>query len=131
MEGQRNHKYFKNQVINIEKAYIEAKIYHLDDYNCPSIVLGPGKVYGEVITYKDLDGEIEAGLDMLEGNFEGNLELCYKKEKVDVYVGGAVKSSQVYILENIDNMDKKEIKELKLKVVLLSNVFCKSKFSFL
>lgn len=71
MSGERNHKYFKQSIIKIEPATIEAKLYHLTKYNCPTLVLGSGHTTGELVTYEDPDGQIEKSIIALEQDFDG------------------------------------------------------------
>lgn len=84
MSSQRNHHYFKDQVLKIETAQIQAKLIHLIKYNCPTIVLGEGISYGELITYNDPDDEIENAIIALEQEFDG---LYYQQVPAKITVG--------------------------------------------
>lgn len=71
MSGERNHRYFKDSIIKIETATIEAKLYHLTKYDCPTLVLGEGQTIGELVTYNDPDDQIEQSIIALEQDFDG------------------------------------------------------------
>ncbi len=108
-EGQRNHKYFKDSIIKIEKGYIYASLYDLIDHSCPTIAQGHDKIYGELITFEDEDDEIENAIDYLESNFGKENNLPYEKINIDVHLDDDVKKSKVYILQSIKDLNVKKI----------------------
>lgn len=87
MENFRNYnKYHKGKVTSIETAYIYGKLYHLNVHNCPAIIDGRDKVYGEVITFTD-DNEktVLNAVDNFEKNFFDRDEIIYERKPADVY----------------------------------------------
>lgn len=109
-KGKRNHKYFKDSIISVREGYIHASLYHLVDYDCPTILEGNDKIYGQFLEYNDPTDEIEKEIDYLEGNFGDNQELIYSKEKVKVYFENSNEISQVYMLQNHYNLKKIKLK---------------------
>lgn len=103
MKGYRNYKkYLEGHVISIKEAYIEGKLYHLDNENCPAVVEGNSKIYGQVLEIVDDDNRsIQKAVDDLENYFAGNDELMYdRKLKIVHYEGGDSEEIGVYIFVN-------------------------------
>lgn len=71
MSGQRNHHYFEDNILEIVPATIEAELYHLEAYDCPTLVIGSGQAIGELITYIDPEDQIENSIIALEQDFDG------------------------------------------------------------
>lgn len=71
MSGERNHHYFKDSIISIEKATVKGTIYNDIKHRCPIIDLGNGDAEGELITYNDPTGEVEKSIIELEEDFDG------------------------------------------------------------
>lgn len=94
------------------KATCRGKLYLINNY--PGVVLSNAKsniVYGEV--YKILDSSILSRLDKYEECSPDFPEPTkYKREKCNVYIGGKVITSWIFIY-NRSVRDKKEIKSGK------------------
>ncbi len=71
MSGERNHKYFKDSVLQIEEAKVQGQLVHLLQHNCPTVILGTGETIGELISYNDPNDEIEKSIVALEQEFDG------------------------------------------------------------
>ena len=87
-------KYLLNQS-EINKAYVYGRLYHLIDKECPALIEGSDKVFGEVITIADDDDNtVVNSVDELEKYFKGNkINIVYIREEIKVYyVSGEVGS---------------------------------------
>ncbi len=105
-QGERNHKYFQDKVVDIVPGTIKGTICHLVDFNCPGIILGQGTIGGQVIHYNDdQNNTIEQNIDELEQTDE----LFYDRIEVDVTTASGVIKSQVYIPRDIENLNVKII----------------------
>ncbi len=105
--GNRNHHYFGDQVTNIVKGSIAASLYHLDDYDCPTIRLEPGTIEGEIIYYQDDQmGSIEMAVDDLEQSTPG---LYYDRVPVGVETVSGVIESEVYVVRDFEQMNVTKI----------------------
>jgi gamma-glutamylcyclotransferase (GGCT)/AIG2-like uncharacterized protein YtfP len=78
--------YLRKNVKSINKAYIYGELYHLGMRNCPAIVEGKDKVYGEVITFRDDDQRsVLNKIDEFEKYFFDSNEIIYVRTDVEVY----------------------------------------------
>ena len=79
-------KYLKSKVTSITVAYIYGKLYHLKIHNCPAIIDGKDKVYGQVIAFND-DAEytLLKTIDNFEKYFFDRDEIIYERKPVDIY----------------------------------------------
>lgn len=101
-QGKRNHYHFEDKVIDIVPGTINASIYHLDDFDCPSIKFGDGVVQGEIIYYDDtIDNRIELAVDKLEQSFD---ELYYDRRPVTVTTEKGQLQSEVYVVRGLDEL---------------------------
>lgn len=103
MKGYRNYnKYLDGHVISVKEAYIEGKLYHLDNENCPALVEGNSKIYGQILEVVDDENKsIQNAVDDLENYFAGNNELMYdRKLKIVYYEDGDSEEIGVYIFVN-------------------------------
>jgi gamma-glutamylcyclotransferase (GGCT)/AIG2-like uncharacterized protein YtfP len=96
-------KYLSNNTINIRIAYVYGKLYHLIDKECPALIEGTDKVFGEVITIiEDDKNSIVNGVDELERYFKGDKRsIVYTREETKVYYeNGEVEMLGAYILKD-------------------------------
>jgi gamma-glutamylcyclotransferase (GGCT)/AIG2-like uncharacterized protein YtfP len=78
--------YLKNKAISVTRAYIYGELYHLQMHDCPAIIEGKDKVYGQVITFVDDDAHsVLKQIDELEKYFFNSNKIIYVRTKVDVY----------------------------------------------
>lgn len=107
-QGQRNHKYFKDSIVEIQEAYVYANIIKLDDYDCPTLVLEDttNKVYGELITYEDINNEIEQSIINLEQDFNG---LFYNEVELEVYYQDKSIKTNVFIYKDYQNIKHSDL----------------------
>ncbi len=108
MCGNRNYmKYLYKKVVKIEPAYIDGKLFHLNEFGCPGLVEGNEKIYGEYITYIDNeDDDIEKALDLLENIGNEDASLYYSKEVKTIDVNNEKIDATCYICQNIDTHNK-------------------------
>lgn len=100
--GERNHYHFKDRVSNIVEGTIEAALYHLEDYDCPSIRLESGTIEGQIIYYTDDEGNsIELAVDDLEQSTPG---LYYDRVPVTVQTLNGAVESEVYVVRDFENL---------------------------
>lgn len=108
--GERNHYHFKDCVTTIVGGTIEATLYHLDDYNCPSIQLGGGIIEGQIIYYADDEqNSIESAVDNLEQSTPG---LYYDRVPVLVQVENGAIESEVYVVRNFENLKSTKLNKV-------------------
>lgn len=112
MKGYRNYKkYFeKANVIDIRKVYTKGVLYHLNKKDCPALVEGDGKVWGQLIEFND-DEDITflKELDDMEKYFENSDEIMYERKEVNVFTeSGDREKAYAYIFINTKNMDRYE-----------------------
>lgn len=106
-QGQRNHYHFEDKVIKIIPGTINACLYHLNDYDCPTIKLEDGVIEGEIIYYDDDDSNsIEQAVDELEQSTPG---LYYDRIPVEVKSTNAITMSEVYIVRNFELLNSTKI----------------------
>ncbi|MCF6464782.1 gamma-glutamylcyclotransferase family protein [Clostridium sp. Cult2] len=109
MKGYRNYKkYFeKANVINIRKAYTKGVLYHLNKKDCPALVEGNEKVWGQLIEFNDDENlTFLKELDDMEKYFENSNEVMYERKEVNVFMeNGEREKAYAYIFINIKNMD--------------------------
>jgi len=100
MSGFENfNKYLKDKAIEIKKGYTYGSLYHLLNYNCPALVDGKDRVWGEIITFCD-DGQTLNEIDNMEMYFENGGEPAYLREKREVlYEDGSKELADVYIYQ--------------------------------
>ncbi|TDT56486.1 gamma-glutamylcyclotransferase family protein [Fonticella tunisiensis] len=79
--------YLKKYVKSIEEAYVYGTLYHLKDKECPALVEGFDKVYGEVITLLDDDNfTVLKQIDELEKHFNGSPDrIAFVRKGLEVY----------------------------------------------
>lgn len=100
--GERNHYHFKDCVSNIVEGTIEAALYHLEDYDCPSIRLESGTIEGQIIYYTDdEENSIELAVDDLEQSTPG---LYYDRVPVTVQTLNGAVESEVYVVRDFENL---------------------------
>ncbi len=108
MSNERNHKLFKDSIIKIEEAKINAQLYHLCEHNCPTIKLGTGETIGELITYSDPDDSIENSIIALEQEFDG---LYYEQIQTEIYTNKQILKNYVFVYQLAnDNIKIEQIK---------------------
>jgi gamma-glutamylcyclotransferase (GGCT)/AIG2-like uncharacterized protein YtfP len=96
-------KYLLDSTVEIEKAYVYGKLYHLIDKECPALIEGSDKVFGEVITIEDdYNNTVVNSVDELERYFKGdNINIVYLREKTKVYCkSGEIDTLGAYILKD-------------------------------
>lgn len=99
MKDFRNYNiYLKNKATSIAKAYIYGKLYHLGNRNCPAIIDGTDKVYGQVIEFDDDEKHsILNKIDKFEKYFFDSDEIIYERTKVLVhYMNDTVEELSYY-----------------------------------
>lgn len=69
--------YLRGHVLDIEPAYVKGTLYDMPYKGYPAILEGDQKVWGEVITVKDIDAIMPA-VDRMEG-YMGNDDDEYKR----------------------------------------------------
>lgn len=104
-ENERNFKYFEDTVLSIKRGFINANLYYLPEYNCPAIVKGENKIYGELITFKDPSNKIEKQIDDLESNFSnGEKAVEYIRLATEVFVDEEIYQASAYFLSSLDSV---------------------------
>jgi gamma-glutamylcyclotransferase (GGCT)/AIG2-like uncharacterized protein YtfP len=96
-------KYLLYNTVEIKKAYVYGRLYHLIDKECPALIEGTDKVFGEVITIADDDNKtIVSRVDELEKYFKGdNITIVYTREETKVYYEtGDIELLGAYILKD-------------------------------
>ncbi|MDR0880431.1 MAG: gamma-glutamylcyclotransferase [Clostridioides sp.] len=79
-------KYLENNVISIEEAYTYGKMYYLEKEECPALIDGDDKVYGEIIECTDDDDyTLLKQVDHLEKYFGDNSCIMYEKRDKKVF----------------------------------------------
>lgn len=115
MEGYRNYKkYLEGHVISARGAYVYGKMYHLDNEDCPAIVEGDCKVYGQVLEVEDdKDNTIQKAVDDLEHYFAGCDEMMYDRVMKSVYYeDGSSEELGVYVFINKNYLDNSHITDV-------------------
>lgn len=105
-------KYLKDKVISIKTGYIHGKLYHLYSHDCPAVIDGDDKVYGEIIEFfDDIEQNTLNKLDNLEKYFFGIDDVIYERENVNVYYSNnSSEKLSFYKLTNLNILRKEEIK---------------------
>lgn len=96
-------KYLSNNTIDVRIAYVYGKLYHLIDKECPALIEGTDKVFGEVITIiEDDKNSIVNGVDEFEKYFKDDKRnIVYTREETKVYYeNGDVEMLGAYILKD-------------------------------
>ncbi len=106
MSGERNHKYFKDSILNISQATIKGTLYHIPKQKCPVIELGAGTCIGEYITYNDPTEEITNSIINLEHSFNG---LDYNQVTTTALVNEQEIEVQVFYFELQDEDKRCEV----------------------
>jgi gamma-glutamylcyclotransferase (GGCT)/AIG2-like uncharacterized protein YtfP len=113
MEGFRNYeKYLKPYVIDKKEGYILASLYHLEDKNCPAIIEGSDRVYGEILSVVDEDGSVRKAVDELEFYFEGSTEMMYNRKSFKVYSEDGIEDLDVYLFVNEKYLHEHKIEKI-------------------
>ena len=108
MKGYRNYdKYLDGHINSIKSAYVHGKMYHLPEEECPAIVEGNERVYGQVMEGLDDDkGTILNSVDVLEKYFGNNSSVMYERRKKEVfYEDGTSEMLDMYIFVNNDYLE--------------------------
>lgn len=112
MEGFRNYeKYFKDvKIISLRPAYTKGTLYHLNKKDCPALVDGNEKVWGELIEFEDDKNlTVLKALDDLEKYFEDSDEIMYERREISVFSGnGEEEKAYGYFFINSKNIDRYE-----------------------
>jgi len=98
MRGMRNHDRFCRDALTIEPAITTGRLYHLP-YGFPAMFdASDGQVFGEVMTFPDIEKTIEH-LDWLEGYRPGNCSSHYIRvqKSVTILKSGSKIPAWVYI----------------------------------
>jgi gamma-glutamylcyclotransferase (GGCT)/AIG2-like uncharacterized protein YtfP len=114
LHGLRNYvKCLADRVVKVEKAYVYGKIYHMRRYNCPALVDGDQKVWGEVLTFDDTGGATTRRMDELE-EFTGdvNTSLYIRIPRI-VYFPDHKELLEVYFFARLEELDRGQIILLK------------------
>lgn len=87
MESYRNYnRYLKDRVTSIARAYIYGELYHLETHDCPAIIDGCDKVYGQVIVFTDDElHTVLNQIDEFEKYFFDSDEIIYERTAVEVH----------------------------------------------
>ncbi|MCM0649389.1 gamma-glutamylcyclotransferase [Clostridium swellfunianum] len=96
-------KYLSKNTIRIEKAFVYGKLFHLIDKECPALIEGTDRVFGEVITITDDDkNSILNDIDELERYFKGDRRnIVYTRQGTKVYYeDGKTEILGAYILKD-------------------------------
>lgn len=113
MTGYRNYeKYLEGHVVSCKRAYIlGGKLYHLVEKDCPAIVEGYSRVYGQVLEINDDENNtILNAVDALEKHFQGSSEIMYERIDKNVYYeDGGFEELGVYIFVNENYLNNHEI----------------------
>jgi gamma-glutamylcyclotransferase (GGCT)/AIG2-like uncharacterized protein YtfP len=113
MEGFRNYeKYLKPYVIGKKEGYVYASLYHLEEKNCPAIIGGGDKVYGEILDVVDEDGSVRKAVDELEFYFEGSPEKMYTRRSFKVHSEDGVENLDVYLFINEKYLNEHKIERI-------------------
>lgn len=101
-------KYLKGKVTSINTAYIYGNLYHLTCHNCPGVIDGKDKVYGQVISFiDDEENTVLNTIDEFEKYFDGNSEIIYERvPKMVHYSGESCEMLSYYKLVNLDILNK-------------------------
>lgn len=105
MEGYRNyHKYLDGKVLSAKRAYTLGKLYHLDKEDCPAIVKGDQKVFGQILECVDDENyTVLKAVDSMEKHFQGNEKIMYERVTQEVfYEDGTKESLGIYFFVNQD-----------------------------
>lgn len=95
--------YLSKNTIRIEKAFVYGKLFHLIDKECPALIEGTDRVFGEVITITDDDkNSILNDIDELERYFKGDRRnIVYTRQGTKVYYeDGKTEILGAYILKD-------------------------------
>lgn len=116
-------KYFKDNVTSIKSAYIHGKLYHLYNHDCPAIIDGTDKVYGEVIEFiDDSKKTLLNEIDHFEKYFFDINEIIYERHPVDVYYSNNDKEKlSFYKLINLNVLKNEYIESGNWKDYLLNS----------
>lgn len=97
-------KYLKDKATSVETAYIYGKLYHLHEHDCPAIIDGTDKVYGEVIEFiDDTEHTTLNKIDYLEKYFFDMDEIIYERKSINVhYLDNRSEKLFLYKLIKID-----------------------------
>jgi gamma-glutamylcyclotransferase (GGCT)/AIG2-like uncharacterized protein YtfP len=113
MQNFRNYnKYLKGKITSIAPAYIYGKLYHLGIHDCPAIIDGTDKVYGQVLSFNDDSNQsILNSVDRFEKYFFDSGEIIYERKSVDVhYLDNSIERLSFYKLTNIDVLKNENTK---------------------
>lgn len=113
MQNFRNYnKYLKGKITSIAPAYICGKLYHLEIHDCPAIIDGTDKVYGQVLSFNDDSNQsILNSVDRFEKYFFDSSEIIYERKSVDVhYLDNSIERLSFYKLTNIDVLKNENAK---------------------
>lgn len=117
MTGYRNfEKYLDGHMISSKRAYIlGSKMYHLVEKDCPAIVEGHSRVYGQVLEIDDDENNsILNAVDALEKHFSGSSEIMYERiEKNVYYEEGGFEELGVYMFVNEGYLKSHEVIEVE------------------
>lgn len=105
MKGYHNYnKYLDGHVNSIKRAYVYGKMYHLPGEECPAIVDGNERVYGQVLEGEDDDdGKVLKSVDLLEKYFGNKSTVMYERKIKEVfYEDGTSEMLDIYIFVNED-----------------------------
>ncbi len=102
-------KYLLNSTVDIKRAYVYGKLYHLINKQCPALIEGTDKVFGEIITI--LDDELNTvvnSVDYMEKYFKGDrTNIVYTREETKVfYENGEKEVLGAYILRDRSLLSK-------------------------
>jgi len=109
MENFRNYEiYLKGKTISISKAYIYGQLYHLGAHDCPAIVDGKDKVYGQVIRfYDDEANTVLNQIDKFEKYFFDGDDIIYERVPVKVYyMDETIEELSFYKFKNKNRLEK-------------------------
>lgn len=108
MKDFRNYeKYLKGRVSEFKKAHTDGQLYHLKHKNCPAMIQGGDRVYGEVMVYNDNDQlGLLRELDLMEEYFEGSSKPMYRRQEINVwYDDGSKDKAFAYIFIRSDSLN--------------------------
>lgn len=103
MENFRNYnKYLKGHITSVSTAYIYGRLYHLNKHNCPAIIDGTDKVFGQVLTINDdINHSILYIVDRFEKYFFDSNEIIYERQPVVIhYLDNSTEELSFYKLTN-------------------------------
>lgn len=113
MKDFRNYnKYLKGKVTSIKPAYIYGSLYHLHIHDCPAIIDGTDKVYGQVIGFIDnSEHSVLNSIDQFEKYFFDGDEVIYERKAVDVnYLDNRIEKLSFYKLTRLSVLESENAK---------------------